>query len=612
MKHTNGKSAVNLSIRLSLAVFICVLTFAGCSEDSGNNHGTVTKDSFSASLPDGISTLAVDETTLVISVVVDGGNPQACANLSVNTGAGTYSCNLGLEGGEHTLSLIFSYNDATHGLVQIGTTSGISVTVVVGQTTEADFSGITTDYDDTDTDGINNLNELLNGWNPFVVNTPTISIGDSIAPNNDFSLPFGAVTVGNSSQQTITITNSGNNDLNIGQLGDSDPLAAPYTLSSDNCSGQTLSPQASCDVTVNFAPNASGASNDSFDIPSNDPDNATVTVNVSGTGNPAPIPNIVITDDIAPNNDRLLAFGNLTVGSTSNHVVTITNAGTADLMVGTIGNSDALAPPYAIVANNCSGQTLQPQDGCSITVQYAPLTIGTSINSFNIPSNDPDEPSITVNVNGTGQALASNLKAYFPFSGNTNDESGNGNHGSLTSGSLTSDKAGNINSAYQLGSITVPDSNSLDVQNFTLITWFRMTAVTSAFNCLIGKDYTTGYAIGVDSGGTGACPAPAGVTRRMRVYVGDNVHYFTPHFECNTWYHVAVTYNNSTGAVQLYVNGSLADSASLPASSIQTNTYNLGIGRDGRFGDQYTGVMDEVRIYNSVLTAGEINAIYNQ
>ena len=44
--------------------------------------------------------------------------------------------------------------------------------------------------------------------------------------------------------------------------------------------------------------------------------------------------------------------------------------------------------------------------------------------------------------------VSDGLIAYYPFSGNANDESGNGLNGTVHGASLTDDCLGNINSAY--------------------------------------------------------------------------------------------------------------------------------------------------------------------
>jgi hypothetical protein len=70
----------------------------------------------------------------------------------------------------------------------------------------------------------------------------------------------------------------------IGSVAVANPLAAPFSVEDDNCSTQSLPPAGTCTVVVRYAPSTTGASSDSLDIPSNDPDEPSVTVQLTGTG----------------------------------------------------------------------------------------------------------------------------------------------------------------------------------------------------------------------------------------------------------------------------------------------------------------------------------------
>ena len=100
----------------------------------------------------------------------------------------------------------------------------------------------------------------------------------SVTPN---PVPFGNVNVGDTSDQSITVGNSGTANLVIGTI--TNP-AAPFSKQTDNCSGQTLAPGGTCTVTYRFAPTTSGNFSSNSNIPSNDPDEKPVTVTLNGTG----------------------------------------------------------------------------------------------------------------------------------------------------------------------------------------------------------------------------------------------------------------------------------------------------------------------------------------
>jgi len=235
-----------------------------------------------------------------------------------------------------------------------------------------------------------------------VVNKPDIAVVDSVNPSNDLKIPFGNVTLGSTSSKTITIINRGRANLVIGSIAVANPLAAPFSKSSDNCSGQTLTASTNCTLTIRFAPSTETLYNDSFDIPSNDPDVASITFAVSGSGTLIQVADISVTDSVSPTNDLQIPFGSVTVGGTSDKTITITNNGGGTLSLGNIASTNPLTLPFSVLVDNCSGMSLGTSDNCTLTIRFAPLSAGSFSDAFNIPSNDPDQSNLTFNVNGTG------------------------------------------------------------------------------------------------------------------------------------------------------------------------------------------------------------------
>ncbi len=259
---------------------------------------------------------------------------------------------------------------------------------------------------------------------------PNIAVTDSVAPIGDFMIPFGNVTEGNTSDQTVTVTNSGNADLVIGTVASANPIAAPFSITANNCSGQTIAPAGTCTLTVRFAPTAVGAASDSFDIPSSDPDTATVTIGLSGTGT-MPVSDIAVTDGITPDSDLQMAFGDVTEGvSSPAQTITIANAGTADLVVSGIQLSGTDAGQFSINLNGgaspCAGATPTVAAGgsCTVSVTFSPTSTGAKNATAAISSNDPDEATVNVSLSGTGLSASSNNAPasptlVFPANGQT-------------------------------------------------------------------------------------------------------------------------------------------------------------------------------------------------
>ena len=71
------------------------------------------------------------------------------------------------------------------------------------------------------------------------------------------------------------------------------------------------------------------------------------------------------------------------------------------------------------------------------------------------------------------------LVAYYPFDGDANDESGNGNHSTVNSAVLTTDRNGNQNNAYYFngaGNYIVAENLDVrinDIAAFTVAGWFK-------------------------------------------------------------------------------------------------------------------------------------------
>jgi hypothetical protein len=82
----------------------------------------------------------------------------------------------------------------------------------------------------------------------------------------------------------------------------------------------------------------------------------------------------------------------------------------------------------------------------------------------------------------------------------------------------------------------------------------------------------------------------------------------------NSFQHVALTYDKTTGLAVIYRNGLVVLSTNLGVFTPRTS-FDLYMGRrpwaTGPYADQYLkGTMDEVSLYNRVLSAGEVAAIY--
>ena len=87
----------------------------------------------------------------------------------------------------------------------------------------------------------------------------------------------------------------------------------------------------------------------------------------------------------------------------------------------------------------------------------------------------------------------------------------------------------------------------------------------------------------------------------------------TTAYEAGAWVHFVLTYDASAGACRIYANSVLAadtTNPNNPANVNAANSQNFSIGAryDGASG--FSGELDDVRIYNRVLSAAEITRLY--
>lgn len=101
------------------------------------------------------------------------------------------------------------------------------------------------------------------------------------------ALDFGNVTVGNTVQQTISLSNgAGSLPLDVASLIHS--LGAEFSLTADTCSNTTLPAAGACTVTLQYAPTQVGAANATLTFPFTAPVTTTRSVTITGAGVTAP------------------------------------------------------------------------------------------------------------------------------------------------------------------------------------------------------------------------------------------------------------------------------------------------------------------------------------
>nr|WP_319392768.1 LamG-like jellyroll fold domain-containing protein [uncultured Desulfobacter sp.] len=211
------------------------------------------------------------------------------------------------------------------------------------------------------------------------------------------------------------------------------------------------------------------------------------------------------------------------------------------------------------------------------------------------------------------------LVVYYPFNGNANDESGNGNHGTVCGASLTLDRFSIPNNAFSFDGINdyieIIDNDRLRLSNtdFTISVWLYETERNSSYNdaLLVKRGYgqENGWFVGLH----GMSASVAGTVHyQVSSGVDPNVHSISQ-VSLNDWHHVVATYDIATQKVKLYIDSELdRTQANIPSPNANTDT-NLTIGSNSSIGAYFFhGSIDDIRIYNRSLSEEEILELYNE
>ena len=202
-------------------------------------------------------------------------------------------------------------------------------------------------------------------------------------------------------------------------------------------------------------------------------------------------------------------------------------------------------------------------------------------------------------------AAPSGLVAAYAFdegSGTTvSDASGNGNGGTISGATWSS--AGKYGSALSFNGsssrVTIANSSSLQLSSgMTLEAWVDPATVSSAWRDVIEKGNDNYFLMGTTdqssaAGGGGIIGGSYGQV------------FTTSPLATNTWSFLALTYDGATE--RLYLNGTQVASLA-HTGAITSSTNALTLGSDPFYGQFFNGLIDNIRIYNSALSAAAIQS----
>jgi len=202
--------------------------------------------------------------------------------------------------------------------------------------------------------------------------------------------------------------------------------------------------------------------------------------------------------------------------------------------------------------------------------------------------------------------LTTGLVAYYPLTGNANDESGNGANGIINGAVLSVDRFGQANRCYYFNGsgAYISSTPNLPIGNSprSVSVWFKTTSTSGSggwyFNTIVcwGHCWAQGlYMLGVYQG----------LLAFSDFYINEFIQTFVSD---GNWHHTVVVFDGTV--LNFYLDGQLLITAN---HNFNTAAGNLYIGRRADEWSQFmNGSIDDVRIYNRVLDESEIQALYNE
>ncbi|MFQ6600295.1 leucine-rich repeat domain-containing protein [Flavobacterium sp. C3NV] len=197
------------------------------------------------------------------------------------------------------------------------------------------------------------------------------------------------------------------------------------------------------------------------------------------------------------------------------------------------------------------------------------------------------------------------LIAYYPFNGNTNDQSGNGINGTPTNLTSTTDRSGVINSAYSFNGTSSNIQANLfnfpqNTNSRTITGWFKAgSPVNSSENdfCIFnyGDTPTSGFKISLYRKGY------------LDLKFGSETFSTQENYFNNQWTFFALVFNGNNQTFSLYINNVLKLNGSASTFSSNFGIFRIGKNNSDNY---FEGSIDDIGLWNRTLTVQEISSLY--
>jgi hypothetical protein len=198
------------------------------------------------------------------------------------------------------------------------------------------------------------------------------------------------------------------------------------------------------------------------------------------------------------------------------------------------------------------------------------------------------------------------LVGWWPFNGNANDESGNGNNGTVNGATLTADRFGNANQAYGFDGVNDFINgfiNNSNLSDLTFSVWMNTTNTSGGAFVHLGSDNGSPFCNGVSLGNFNAPNTNLDGHYSCIGFFNSNAN-----FAANQWSHCTMVKENNV--LYFYVNSILLSQVSTAGFINPDNNFWFG-STYSNYVSWFLGNLDDIGIWNRALTACEIQDLYH-
>jgi hypothetical protein len=287
----------------------------------------------------------------------------------------------------------------------------------------------------------------------------------------------------------------------------------------------------------------------------------------------------------------------------------------------------------------CDTTTVYPDSIISLPINIKRIgTTGSVVVNSNIIENDsiPSIDSISSDTTNSDTTLIdttgpisnitivpANLIAFFPFNGNSLDESGHGNNGVVYGAASCADRLNASRKAYMFSgndSIIIKNDTLDDFGSNSFSVCFWIKAVLGNDFCVLGKSDggIPNYLFSDSLSGPGwniqvENTPEYGRGLRLDLWDGSNGNYNIVHDSSaidGKWHFVAFIIDRIKGA-QMYVDCVKKSQTDISAIGSVANKEPIRIGKRADWSSLFTGSLDQVRFYTATLSQAQVDSIYN-